>query len=75
MLRKVYNSAVPQLKGKKVRDLCIGIELLAVELDGGEIGVAYVLKNEIRLWVCFSTGTREIKRYGCRGTVITDAAK
>jgi uncharacterized protein (DUF4213/DUF364 family) len=47
MLRKVYNSAVPQLKGKKVRDLCIGIELLAVELDGGEIGVAYVLKNEI----------------------------
>jgi uncharacterized protein YqhQ len=45
MLRKVYNSAVPQLKGKKVRDLCIGIELLAVELDGGEIGVAYLVSE------------------------------
>lgn len=47
MLQKVYENALPRLKGKKIRGVCIGIELLAVELDGGEIGVAYVLKNEI----------------------------
>lgn len=47
MLQKVYENALSDLKGKKVRDLCIGIELLAVELDSGEIGVAYVLKNEL----------------------------
>lgn len=47
MLQKVYDHAVLNLRGKKVKDLCIGLELLAMELDSGEIGVAYVLKNEI----------------------------
>lgn len=47
MLQKVYENALPDLKGKRVRDVCIGLELLAVELDSGEIGVAYVLKNEL----------------------------
>lgn len=47
MLRRLYENALPRLQGKRVKDLIIGLELLAVELDGGEIGVAYVLRKEI----------------------------
>ncbi len=47
MLQKIYDGALPRLQGKKIKDICIGIELLGVQLEDGEIGIAYVLKNEI----------------------------
>jgi len=47
MLQKVYQQALPRLEGKKVRDAVIGLELLAVELDDGAVGVAYVLRKEL----------------------------
>ncbi|MGB4504584.1 MAG: DUF364 domain-containing protein [Syntrophaceticus sp.] len=68
MLQKVYESALPRLQGKKVRDVCIGIELLAVQLDGGEIGVAYVLKNEI------SCGCASLPEGGFEGMDAQEAA-
>lgn len=47
MLQMVYYQALPRLEGKKVRDVVIGLELLAVELDDGAVGVAYVLRKEL----------------------------
>lgn len=68
MLQKIYESAMPRLDGKKVKDVCIGMELLAVQLDGGEIGVAYVLKNEI------TCGCASLPDDGFEGMDAQDAA-
>lgn len=47
VLHRIYEAALPRLQGKWVKDLCVGLELLAVQLDGGEVGVAYVLRGDI----------------------------
>lgn len=47
ILEKVYDSACARLKGKKIKDVRIGLGLMAVELDDGSIGVTYVLRDEI----------------------------
>lgn len=46
ILKRVYNSALSRLTGKRIREARIGLELMVVELDDGSIGVTYVLKNE-----------------------------
>ncbi|SFH09885.1 hypothetical protein SAMN05660649_03852 [Desulfotomaculum arcticum] len=47
ILERVYDSARPRLAGKKISEVRVGLNLMAVELDDGSIGVTYVLKNEI----------------------------
>lgn len=66
MLQKVYENALPRLKGKKVKDLCIGLELLAVELDDGAIGVTYVLKDEISCGCASLTEAGEFNGMGAQ---------
>lgn len=46
ILEKIYQLALPKLKGKKIKDVTIGLALMAVELDDGSIGVTYVLRKE-----------------------------
>ena len=46
ILERIYNLAIPGIVGSVIKDVRIGLELLAVELDSGKIGVTYVLKNE-----------------------------
>ncbi len=47
IIEKVYEAALPGLQGKSVKEIRIGLSLLAVELDDGSIGVTYVLRKEI----------------------------
>lgn len=46
ILERVCDSAQPALAGRKVREVRVGLELMAVELDDGSIGVTYVLRKE-----------------------------
>jgi len=48
ILEKVFEIANPRLKGRKIKDIRVGLGLLAVELDNGLTGVTYVLSNEIK---------------------------
>lgn len=47
ILENIYKSAYRRLRGKKIKDVRIGLGLMAVELDDGSIGVTYVLRDEI----------------------------
>lgn len=47
ILERVYELALPRIIGKKIKEVRIGLQLLAVELDNGAIGVSYVLRKEI----------------------------
>lgn len=47
ILERIYACAMPRLLGRTIKDVRIGLELLAIELDNGQVGVTYVLKNEI----------------------------
>lgn len=47
ILERIYAFAMPRLLGRTIKDIRIGLELLAIELDNGQVGVTYVLKNEI----------------------------
>lgn len=47
ILERVYEIAKPRLVGKKVKEVRIGLALMAVELDDGSIGVTYVLRDEV----------------------------
>ena len=47
IMEKVLASAVEHLAGKTVRDLVVGISLTACELDSGEVGVSYVLRDSL----------------------------
>lgn len=44
---RILESASSRLTGRTIKDVRIGLELLAVLLDNGQIGVTYVLKGEI----------------------------
>lgn len=46
ILERVYDLALPRLAGKKIREVRVGLELMAVELDNCSIGVTYVLRKE-----------------------------
>ena len=45
IMKRVLKAAQPYLEGRTVRDLVIGISLIAAELDNGNIGVSYVLRE------------------------------
>jgi uncharacterized protein (DUF4213/DUF364 family) len=47
ILEHICEIAVPRLTGRTIKDVRIGLELLAIELDDGHIGVAYVLRREV----------------------------
>ena len=47
IMEKVLASAQEYLAGKTVRDLVIGISQIACELDGGDVGVSYVLRDNL----------------------------
>lgn len=47
IIERIYDSAEPRLIGRKIKEVRIGLELMAVELDNGAIGVTYVLRKEI----------------------------
>ena len=47
LIESVLAAAQPFLQGAVVRDAVIGISLLAVELDNGNIGVSYVLREDL----------------------------
>ena len=47
LMEKVLEAAKPQLQGKRVRDLTIGLSLMACELDTGDVGVSYVLRDDL----------------------------
>jgi len=46
-MKKVLASAQEHLAGKTVRDLVVGVSLTACELDGGDVGVSYVLRDSL----------------------------
>ena len=45
---QIYQAALPLLKGRKLTDLVVGISLLAVELDGNDLAVSYVLRDDLK---------------------------
>ena len=47
ILERIYNLALPRLAGKKIKEVRVGLGLMAVELDSGPIGVTYVLRSEV----------------------------
>jgi len=47
ILERIYELARPGLSDRRVKDVRIGLGLMALELDGGLVGVTYVLSNEI----------------------------
>ncbi|MGC9443913.1 MAG: Rossmann-like domain-containing protein [Candidatus Methanospirareceae archaeon] len=47
LLERIYQQALPALEGKRVREVRIGLGLLAVELDDGSLAVSYVLRDEL----------------------------
>jgi len=46
-MEKVLDEARTYLEGKTVRDLVIGVSLIACELDCGDVGISYVLRDEL----------------------------
>ena len=47
ILERIYDLAEPRLKERKIKDVRVGLHLMSVELDTGEIGVTYVLRKEL----------------------------
>lgn len=45
-LQRIYDLALPRLAGKKVKEVRIGLGLMAVALDDRSLGVTYVLRKE-----------------------------
>lgn len=48
ILERVYELASPELSDRKIKEVRVGLGLMAVELDNGLLGVTYVLNNEIK---------------------------
>jgi len=47
IMEKVLGAAQVHLEGKNVRDLVVGVSLIACELDSGDVGISYVLRDEL----------------------------
>ena len=47
LVEKILNSAQIRLAGKTVTDLVVGISLVACELSSSEIGISYVLRDDL----------------------------
>lgn len=48
IIKEIIKSAESILKTKKVRDVVIGLELMAIELDDNSIGLSYVLTDRLQ---------------------------
>ncbi|KAF1086680.1 hypothetical protein SPSYN_00399 [Sporotomaculum syntrophicum] len=48
LIEAVLNAAQPYLQDRKVRDAVVGISLIAVELDDDNVGVSYVLREDLK---------------------------
>lgn len=47
VMEKVLGAARAYLDGKTVRDLTVGVSLIACELDSGDVGISYVLRDQL----------------------------
>ena len=47
IMEKVLNAARPYLEDRTVKDIVIGISLMACELDSGDVGISYVLRDDL----------------------------
>lgn len=47
ILERIYETSEKFLRGQRVKEVRIGISLLAIELEDGNIGVSYVLREEL----------------------------
>lgn len=47
LMKKVLQAAEPYLKDRTIKDFLIGLSLITCELDNGDVGVAYVLREEL----------------------------
>ncbi|MDR0311489.1 MAG: hypothetical protein LBJ21_07875, partial [Acidobacteriota bacterium] len=45
IMEKVLDAARTRLEGRTVRDMAIGVSLIACELDSGDVGISYVLRD------------------------------
>lgn len=45
LIHKIVQAAEPYTKNRTIRDLVVGISLIAVQLDDGNVGVSYVLRE------------------------------
>lgn len=52
LIKKVLEAAKPYLEGKKVNDLVVGLALISCELDSGEVGISYVLREGLASGGC-----------------------
>lgn len=48
LIQSVLKAATPYLQHRKVKDVVIGISLIAVELDNGDVAVSYVLREGLK---------------------------
>lgn len=47
IMKEVLAAAEPYLSGRSVRDLVIGVSLIGCQLDNGDVGVSYVLRDDL----------------------------
>jgi hypothetical protein len=47
ILIRAYEQAAPYLEGRTIQDLRIGLSIVGLELDNGELGSSYVLREEL----------------------------
>jgi len=47
LIEKVFQAAEPLLRDRKVTDAVLGLSLTAVELDGRDIGLSYILRDRL----------------------------
>jgi uncharacterized protein (DUF4213/DUF364 family) len=47
LINRVYETAKSYLEGSLIKDVVVGISLIAVELDNKNIGVSYVLREDL----------------------------
>lgn len=47
LIEKVFQAAEPLLKDRVVTDAVLGLSLTAIELDGKDIGLSYILRDRL----------------------------
>lgn len=47
IINKVLEAAKPYLEGRTIKDAVIGLSLMAIQLDNGNVGVSYVLRESL----------------------------
>ena len=47
VINKVLEAAKPYLEGRIIKDVVIGLSLIAIQLDNGNVGVSYMLRESL----------------------------